>query len=350
MAHSCSSNPQFGFRWFLLLSLTAGALGLLDKPRLDPGSLFKAAVSNLFGGLPRVHLIRIQKTGSTTFGEKIMKRFCGQDAKECRWFWHLDYSQAQKEGDNLKLITLLRDPVERTLSEFFFVRSFQGREFVRQSQWDFRNDTWVDLVQGADDDDEALRIFLRGYPSSPSRNRQALYLIGFKPRHWAPDTRMDYRWEPLDWDGRHGELLALAKRHLEETVAFGFTECFSTSVSVIAKALGWDAEEARQIAKDSHERRKGRAKVWLRPQNENHAVDLEAGPLEDQAVDAEWRRLVRKDVVHEIEKLNSVDVELHEYALKRFRERFGKNCTVEHYHSHALVPAPTPTNITRKIG
>eukprot|EP00416_Gambierdiscus_australes_P045811 CAMPEP_0171100400 /NCGR_PEP_ID=MMETSP0766_2-20121228/52934_1 /TAXON_ID=439317 /ORGANISM="Gambierdiscus australes, Strain CAWD 149" /LENGTH=323 /DNA_ID=CAMNT_0011560221 /DNA_START=17 /DNA_END=988 /DNA_ORIENTATION=+ len=323
MAHSCSSNPQFGFRWFLLLSLTAGALGLLDKPRLDPGSLFKAAVSNLFGGLPRVHLIRIQKTGSTTFGEKIMKRFCGQDAKECRWFWHLDYSQAQKEGDNLKLITLLRDPVERTLSEFFFMRAKQGRGLVWQNQWDFRNSTWLNLVQGTADVDEALRIYLHDYPGSASRNRQALYLIGFKGRQQA------LGW-PIDWDGRHSELLALAERHLEETVAFGFTDCFVTSVGAMARALGWDALKAMEMA--GHIRARGQnkpslrsvpAKIWLSTQLDENA----AGPSEDWAVDRKWRDLVSENVVRQIEKLNSVDMELHEYASKRFRERFGETCT-----------------------
>mmetsp|Transcript_35468 Transcript_35468/g.82371 ORF Transcript_35468/g.82371 Transcript_35468/m.82371 type:complete len:331 (+) Transcript_35468:66-1058(+) len=323
VAHSyCSSNANFS-RCLVLLSIAVGALGFQDTSHVIHGASFRAAASNLFSELPHVHFIRIQKTASTTFGENIMPRFCGRESNDCRFFRHLDYSQARMGGANVSLVTLLRDPVERTLSEFFFMRAKQGRGLVWQNQWDFRNSTWLNLVQGTADVDEALRIYLHDYPGSASRNRQALYLIGFKGRQQA------LGW-PIDWDGRHSELLALAERHLEETVAFGFTDCFVTSVGAMARALGWDALKAMEMA--GHIRARGQnkpslrsvpAKIWLSTQLDENA----AGPSEDWAVDRKWRDLVSENVVRQIEKLNSVDMELHEYASKRFRERFGETCT-----------------------
>mmetsp|Transcript_35469 Transcript_35469/g.82377 ORF Transcript_35469/g.82377 Transcript_35469/m.82377 type:complete len:335 (+) Transcript_35469:66-1070(+) len=327
VAHSyCSSNANFS-RCLVLLSIAVGALGFQDTSHVIHGASFRAAASNLFSELPHVHFIRIQKTASTTFGENIMPRFCGRESNDCRFFRHLDYSQARMGGANVSLVTLLRDPVERTLSEFFFMRAKQGRGLVWQNQWDFRNSTWLNLVQGTADVDEALRIYLHDYPGSASRNRQTLYLAGFKSWLQGPG------W-PIDWDSRRSELLALAERHLEETVAFGLTDCYVTSVGAIARALGWDVGEATEMAERVHARRQRRAslrsvpaKLWLPAELGEKHGPLEAGLSEDQAADTKWRGMVSEDIVREIEMLNSVDVELHGYALRRFRERFGESCT-----------------------
>eukprot|EP00928_Gymnodinium_smaydae_P098060 TRINITY_DN9028_c0_g1_i2.p1 TRINITY_DN9028_c0_g1~~TRINITY_DN9028_c0_g1_i2.p1 ORF type:complete len:213 (-),score=26.22 TRINITY_DN9028_c0_g1_i2:441-1079(-) len=140
------------------------------------------ATTALRGGIHRtagVHFLRIQKTGGTTFGEHVARRFCGPESDVCKWASHLDYSSAL-EGWGGRVVTLLRDPVERTMSEFAFIRTKGGNYSCRQAQWDFRNFTWFDSIVNEPDEDRALQTYLHGYRDNPSRNRQALYLLGFK--------------------------------------------------------------------------------------------------------------------------------------------------------------------------
>jgi len=125
-------------------------------------------------GSKGVDFLRPQKVGGGTFTD-IMHRFCGS---QCRSHSHLSWEQMGDTGNAFD-VTLLRDPVERTLSEFHFMRTDYGREVSRQGQWHFSNEKWLDKVQNTPDVDEAWEVYLHGDPLSPSRNRQALYILGF---------------------------------------------------------------------------------------------------------------------------------------------------------------------------
>jgi len=125
-------------------------------------------------GSKGVDFLRPQKVGGGTFKD-IMQRFCGS---QCRYDGHLSWEQMGATGNAFD-VTLLRDPVERTLSEFHFMRTQTGKVLSRQGQWHFTNSTWLEKVQNTRDVHDALDIYLHGDPLSPSRNRQALYILGF---------------------------------------------------------------------------------------------------------------------------------------------------------------------------
>eukprot|EP00927_Polykrikos_kofoidii_P057664 TRINITY_DN51826_c0_g1_i1.p1 TRINITY_DN51826_c0_g1~~TRINITY_DN51826_c0_g1_i1.p1 ORF type:complete len:344 (+),score=35.34 TRINITY_DN51826_c0_g1_i1:63-1034(+) len=257
--------------------------------------------------LTGAHFLRIQKTGGTTFGEHIMRKFCGPESDICKWASHLDWSSA-KEGWNGPVVTLIRDPVERTMSEYSFIRSKDGNYSCRQAQWDFRNFTWFNAVASEPDEDVALNLYLRGYQDSPSRNRQALYLNGFKKLvNGAPVPEYTY-----DWDIDHDSTLAQAKDHLDQVTVFGITDCFLPSMHVIARELDWAEDDVVAMATSTHSRVASRRSL----------LSGRSTTTKRQR----WRDTIDPSVVDRIERANRVDMELYKYALQSLYERFGVDC------------------------
>lgn len=273
-----------------------------------------------------LRFIRIQKTGGTTFGESIMPRFC-KPKHLCQGLYHLDWNRAKKDWDG-PVVTLLRDPVERTMSEIMFIRTYYGRTLSREPQWNFANKSWLARVQRAQVD-EAIDIYLHGNPKSPSFNRQSLYLLGFREELNAG--------EEYSWNKDHDELLAKAKDHLDQLQAFGISDCYTTSMRVIARKLGWPAEKVITFAKRHHDRQQNKTTAFMRISKDasfregnwmtvrNFAAQtpqssvVSCGP-------GTWRTSASPALVDAIERANAVDVELFRFAKARFQERFGEEC------------------------
>jgi len=245
-----------------------------------------------------MHFLRIQKTGGTTFGERIASKFCGPESATCKWATHLDWATAIEDDWQGPVVTLLRDPVERTMSEFEFMRTADGNYSTRQAQWDFRNFTWLNDVDTSPDGDAAFEEYLAGYPDNPSRNRQALYLLGFKKMV----QNVPYGEYTYDWDANHDSLVAQAKEHLEAMTAFGITDCFMASMSAFSQQLGWPEDEVLKLAKSVHARKSGKSRQ-------------------------SWRSTLSQDVIDRIERLNDIDMELYSFAKQRFSQRFGQSCS-----------------------
>mmetsp|Transcript_84241 Transcript_84241/g.180524 ORF Transcript_84241/g.180524 Transcript_84241/m.180524 type:complete len:320 (-) Transcript_84241:85-1044(-) len=288
-----------------------------------------------------VDFLRVQKTGGTTLGAHIMPKFCGP---HCRGDKHLSWSQMGKSGNKMD-VTLLRDPVERTLSEFHFMRTDDGKEYSRQGQWHFSNEKWLDKVQNTPDVDEAWDVYLHGDPLNPSRNRQALYILGFS--HWEDKKGGEKHGlgAKYDWTHEHNKLLARAKRHLRKLSVFGITDCYLASMQVIAQTFGWDAQAVVNMAKHTHHHEQtpqlavipsspfanapspiffGNATLSM-TSNATSPILFGNATLSNTSK-GKWRRLVDPHTVKIIEQQNALDVDLYNFALATFKERFGEDC------------------------
>lgn len=261
-----------------------------------------------------LHLIRIQKTGGTTFGERVMRKFC---KGQCKGLFHLDWNRV---NHTLDTVVMLRDPVERTLSEFFFLRTKDGKSVSSGKQWNFNNDTWLRYVKEEHNVDDALEVYLHGYPHNPSMNRQSLYLLGFNNPKQAG--------EMYEWEQNHDALVERAKAHLDSTTVFGIADCYEKSIQAIATKLGWPVDSALKEAKGSWRRKQVKEKLinasfqLQRPKSMTPTPRQELMALQD----LKWRNIVHPEIVEYIQKLNAVDMELLDYARQRFSERFGMTC------------------------
>ncbi len=125
---------------------------------------------------------------------------------------HLSYGiHAYLSGQSI-YITLLRDPVKRLISNYFFARSLPHHK------------------QHAN----AMRLSLEDFAQAPLQNQavtRALYGFTFDPTSPTP---------PADALALPPDALEVAKRNLSEQYAVvGITEQFDPSLLLMKKALGW---------------------------------------------------------------------------------------------------------------
>jgi hypothetical protein len=257
-----------------------------------------------------LQFIRVQTTGGTSFGEHVLPKLC---KGVCAGFYHLDWNHVDH---NTNVMALIRDPVERTLSEFFFLRTDDGKHVSQQGQWNFNNNTWLEYVQNEPDVDDALEVYLNGYPLNPSINRQSMYLLGFDESKHAG--------EKYSWKENHEDLVERVKTHLDNTAVFGITDCYDTSMQVIANTLGWPVNTTLKLAKvHSRKHNKSYPSSFLK----QHAPLTPLSPKTSlDTVDVKWRDVVGPKIIQRIQEQNAVDMELFTYARKRFGERFGMVC------------------------
>eukprot|EP00418_Pyrodinium_bahamense_P078862 CAMPEP_0179049454 /NCGR_PEP_ID=MMETSP0796-20121207/20220_1 /TAXON_ID=73915 /ORGANISM="Pyrodinium bahamense, Strain pbaha01" /LENGTH=325 /DNA_ID=CAMNT_0020745929 /DNA_START=99 /DNA_END=1076 /DNA_ORIENTATION=- len=279
-----------------------------------------------------VRFIRIQKNGGTTF-DMVMSRFCEGTRQRCWGGQHIDWSQATDNGTwRGDVVTLLRDPVERTLSEFFWLRTSDGFLSANQSNWDFRNGTWLQSVQHEPNIEKALDIYLHGYKNNPSRNRQSLYLLGFRNGIWgAKGYAAEEPGAVYKWDERAGPLFKRLCEHLDNLTVFGITECFKPSLKVIARKLGWNMTSVMDMAGSTRMRKYYKNRLTVSEQEAGaHGTQLQSArallTTSKVSSDATWRSLLPKSIVYEIEQMNKMDMRLYKYAQQRFTERFGEKC------------------------
>eukprot|EP00415_Alexandrium_ostenfeldii_P004573 UN4573 len=202
---------------------------------------------------------------------------------------------------------------------------------ANQPQWDFTDSLqWLKQVQVESSVERALGNFLEGHRQTPTRNRQALYLIGFDR------DAVRRPGELYDWDRNHTGLLELAKEHLNQTL-FGITDCYDTSLKVITEKLGWNTSKAVNLA--DHQRFRGKTDTrthmsktfWFTYSrlpdflNQTFANKTSTRFNHTRPLNT-WRGVMPPKLVNYIENWNSVDMELYEYALQLFKERYNKTC------------------------
>lgn len=209
-----------------------------------------------------VKFLRIQKTAGTSFGEYILPALCSQVHQTCEGSYHLDWNHVQ---DAQHILVFLRHPVQRFISEFKFYGEPFSPSLMHQNQWDFifspRKDDIFDILGRGDN----ILDFL-ATPGNPARNRQTLYLAGFKPpgKFESPGfppasaTRDGFVLHlggrnisafDIDWEHDGQEVLALAMQHLEDPrVMIGIDEDYECSVDSFADALGWNVSEVHALS------------------------------------------------------------------------------------------------------
>ena len=136
----------------------------------------------------------------------------------------------------LDYITMLRDPVDRAVSFYYYVK-----DIVR-----------IDLVERHPLRDYADSVTISKFYENPSMsNIQTRYMAGFIYNKMYPIMFKNTRFVDT--------MLAAAKRNLTECRAFGIQGQFDASVKLIQKRMGWteyvplDAKAAKTKDRPSYE-------------------------------------------------------------------------------------------------
>lgn len=312
---------------------TASALIAVGRPSHD-GLLADAHtnVSGVDGICHDLAFLRIQKTGSTTLAGDILPAMCERYGQHCTMHRHIEFNEALRAAPRC-IITMIRDPVERFISEFMMTRG-RGSHLMMQDQWDYhdRDMQLLKEMRHEKDMEKAKDKFLR-WPANPARNRQALYLLGFTR---LPCTRRCCKEcsnaEPLgypalayDWDKDHDELLARAKDNLLRLHSFGVTDCYVESMKFLAQDVGWDPTEASHIAEDIH-RNNQKTLSNMRKIGRNTGVVFTRSSSKTNATFTQWRQVLSQSLQKDIRDRNRIDDELVAFGKKLLYERHGIRC------------------------
>lgn len=262
------------FAQVLCIAHIVGSLRMDLQPSL---SMDKEVPNNVY--------IRVQKTGSTSFGRAMAGMF-SEHGQKISVNAHYDWTAITRRGlDHGHVFTILRDPVERYLSELMYI-GWRPRQMLCQNMWDFQghiyNDGKFDMLNGKvynerrtaftalinkpNDHNSKLKKWMN--LAVPTRNRQLLYILGFDRipcptqgtsfcRKMTNETVLtDVTPLPThkyDWDHDEVRILQKAKQRLG-LIHFGLTECMNATIRSIALELGWDpkrAEEHVEMAKQT---------------------------------------------------------------------------------------------------
>ncbi len=187
-----------------------------------------------------------------------------------RWRFVEDWGPAL----GLTVITFLRDPRARSLSQLRYLRSFDAEQAAR-----YREGTWVrgwllDQLQSAGLPDEAIASLPR-YRDEVG-NEQCREL-GFT-RDLADDVRGDHLAGRVD-----AEVLDAATAHLETIAAFGIVEDMDRSILLIEDALGLPARAMTL--------RRNETGATREPVSEDLRAALDEANLHDRALYGRARQL-----------------------------------------------------------
>lgn len=317
---------------WIVLALDAPATSGVQLPAAVDGTL-----TNYSGGpnlCPTFAYLRIQKTGSTSLGQKILPTLAKKHGQKYVSHDHLEYNGANKAAEGC-VVTTLRDPVERFLSEFTMAR-WAAREdsaALYSDQWDWHLKDFPVLLgmQTKRSIEDAFLDFLHS-PHNPARNRQALYLLGFDrvacrltccgicEPGLPGQVHGGYPAHAYDWDRDHDALLARAKSHLLSLRAYSVTDCLAASMKPVGLALGWDPEESERMVSSVQFRQQNKTKVFGNMTAFFDTRGLASGGS------TSWLTRINKDLESQIRKVNRVDDELLKFAKQQLWERHGIQC------------------------
>lgn len=196
--------------------------------------------------------------------------------------WLRVRAAASAGGVHLALITMLRDPVERVISEFAYLRALP--EAMLQDQWDYADEAQRPLRDALANGSLSFVEFVE-HPLNPAHNRQVRALAGRGPpkpwntsgcclsqmasghlRTWAHRVAggsaaesMGRAVDELRSDAFAASRLSVAMRlavrdehaavaiaHLEHSIeAFGIVERMEESVALMTRVLGWPNASSR---------------------------------------------------------------------------------------------------------
>eukprot|EP00927_Polykrikos_kofoidii_P000183 TRINITY_DN10078_c0_g2_i3.p1 TRINITY_DN10078_c0_g2~~TRINITY_DN10078_c0_g2_i3.p1 ORF type:complete len:446 (-),score=50.31 TRINITY_DN10078_c0_g2_i3:199-1467(-) len=210
--------------------------------------------------------LRIQKTGTTTVSVIASEQYKRMGENACDVFLHLDWnyvSQLVARDPKRVIITMLRNPVIRVISEGNFLRA--DPSYARQLQWDYTPDMYTRLL-------EWIRVNgtmadFANLPLNPANNRQVRYILGFgRPAQLTCWDHCDEFWTefanaggaPPGLDAINdaatvggAQVLDVVKHRLEHEIDFfGVTECFESSLNIASKVLQWDPEVTKPFLDD----------------------------------------------------------------------------------------------------
>mmetsp|Transcript_59135 Transcript_59135/g.183424 ORF Transcript_59135/g.183424 Transcript_59135/m.183424 type:complete len:502 (+) Transcript_59135:32-1537(+) len=282
----------------------------------------------------KVQLLAIQKTGTSTLYWHIIPDM----TKRYQQIWsmgHVNYWTVVDRGRADCAFTMLRDPVDRFLSEFTMARAWNGFELYG-FEWDFHDDDleWLRAIQKNPNVLEAMHEYLHS-PKNPGRNRQTLYLLGFdrvpscrqinrdsQTLQMCPEKERTYPARQYNWDENPDELLAIAKEHLLSLRAFGITDCYSESMRHIGAAMGWDPDATVEMAHNWHERfsqedKRGLYLAWQPGFQKEYKWEEGVHTL---------THFIDPELEEEIRRVNSLDVELVKFARQLLFERGLTSC------------------------
>jgi len=249
-------------------------------------------------------------------------------------WYHLEYNGATAISPACT-ITILRDPVERFLSEYNMLRGGEQR-YPFQDQWDWHEDDFrvLGIIQQAKNGTRALLAALNS-DRNPSRNRQALYLLGFtrvKCGRWccrvcSRDEPYGYPARAYDWDADHSALVARSKQRLMSLRAFGITDCLADSARVMAGAMGWDPNRTAALVLGNRERQQiNRARLSLLAEGLGARQEAVALSRQAQTSELRWSQALPRWLRAEIQGIHAVDMELVAFAKQQLYERYGIRC------------------------
>lgn len=178
---------------------------------------------------------------------------------------HMPYGLAEQLSSRATYITMLRDPLERLVSDYFYTINKSSH---RQHQW-FHSEN----------------IGFADYVSRPDTYIRNLYtaLLG-----------ADFDWNNLaHWPVVDASSLAVAKQRIDDDVLTCITEHFDASLILLRSRFGW-----RDI---------GYERLNVTPGDKTPLPRLPADAL----------ALARRD--------NALDIELYEYARRQFSKRFSRD-------------------------
>eukprot|EP00927_Polykrikos_kofoidii_P031497 TRINITY_DN2706_c0_g1_i3.p1 TRINITY_DN2706_c0_g1~~TRINITY_DN2706_c0_g1_i3.p1 ORF type:complete len:465 (-),score=67.42 TRINITY_DN2706_c0_g1_i3:26-1420(-) len=230
------------------LNVSKGELGLFKHSKAAANYSQNFRSSGLI-------FLRIQKTGTTTFANTATAQCSHFGVMKCDMYYHLDWNYVHslvQLDPRRVIVTMLRNPVSRVISEATFLRKHGA--YAEQIQWDYTPDI-LDRLQAWRDSNGSFAEFV-SLPSNPANNREVRYILGFeRPAMLCCNTKCKPRWDEFLSAGgiapgnviddaiknSGANILDVAKYRLEHDINFfGLTECYESSLLIANQALQWD--------------------------------------------------------------------------------------------------------------